>query len=390
MEKILTNAIETVQHCEFTYCKFLSANDTKSTRSHQSGYLVSKAAWQMFLSKEPTRGQNIKADITIKWQDDFETNSTFTYYGAAKDEFRLTNFGRGFPFREESNTGDLFILCKIKDNYFKAYILGHDDDIDDFFAAVNISATDTNKLISGHRVDSPKGTILQCFLTYLRSLATEFPTTKELALNARNCHNNINSITTKNITSNPDRELLSWLDAEFQLFKTIENDRYSKRIETPFQSVEELVETANTILNRRKSRAGKSLEHHLSEIFKNFSLAFATQAVTEDNKKPDFLFPGKEAYHNYKFDEKKLILLASKTTCKDRWRQVLNEADRIKVKHLFTLQQGISKNQLEEMYKYNVRLVVPKPYIESFPEDFRNKILSLDAFIKLIQKVQLH
>ncbi|HEU4575548.1 MAG TPA: type II restriction endonuclease, partial [Chitinophagaceae bacterium] len=171
-------------------------------------------------------------------------------------------------------------------------------------------------------------------------------------------------------------------------FKTIENDRYSTRIKTPFISVEELVETANTILNRRKSRAGKSLEHHLSEIFQTFSLSFATQAVTEDNKKPDFLFPSKEAYHNPKFDENKLILLASKTTCKDRWRQVLNEADRIKVKHLFTLQQGISKNQLDEMYKYNVRLVVPKPYVTSFPPEFRDKILTLDTFVNQVQTVQ--
>jgi type II restriction enzyme len=142
-------------------------------------------------------------------------------------------------------------------------------------------------------------------------------------------------------------------------------------------------------LNRRKSRAGKSLEHHLSEIFNTFAVSFVSQSKTEDNKKPDFLFPSKEAYHNPKFDVNKLILLASKTTCKDRWRQVLNEADRIKVKHLFTLQQGISKNQLEEMYKYNVRLVVPKPYIKTFPKEFRDKIFTLNTFIKQVQTVQL-
>ncbi|MCC6599432.1 MAG: hypothetical protein IT223_02035 [Crocinitomicaceae bacterium] len=49
----------------------------------------------------------------------------------------------------------------------------------------------------------------------------------------------------------------------------MENDRHNNRIKTPFNSVEELVETSNTILNRRKSRAGKSLEHHLAEVFSN-------------------------------------------------------------------------------------------------------------------------
>jgi type II restriction enzyme len=181
---------------------------------------------------------------------------------------------------------------------------------------------------------------------------------------------------------------LNWLHAEFQLFKTIENDRYKSRIKTPFKTVEELVETANTILNRRKSRAGKSLEHHLSEIFRTFELTFAAQTVTEDNKKPDFLFPNIEAYNNPKFNANKLVVLASKTTCKDRWRQILNEADRIKTKHLFTLQQGISKNQLEEMYKYNVCLVVPKQYLKSFPTEFRDKILTLNNFITHIKTTQ--
>ncbi|HET6225514.1 MAG TPA: type II restriction endonuclease, partial [Bacteroidia bacterium] len=175
---------------------------------------------------------------------------------------------------------------------------------------------------------------------------------------------------------------------EFQLFKVIENDRYNSRIKKSFKTVEELVETANTILNRRKSRAGKSLEHHLSEIFKTFHLSFATQVITEDNKKPDFLFPNVDAYYNDKFNEKKLVVLASKTTCKDRWRQILNEADRVKTKHLFTLQQGISNNQLEEMYKYNVCLVVPKVYLSSFPKNFQNKILTLDSFINHVQSTQ--
>jgi type II restriction enzyme len=202
------------------------------------------------------------------------------------------------------------------------------------------------------------------------------------------CYNRSYNITSELIQANPDREILGWLNAEFQLFKALENERYSQRIKTPFSTVEELVETANTILNRRKSRAGKSLEHHLAEVFSIFELNYATQAVTEDNKKPDFLFPSVEAYLNPGFDSEKLVVLASKTTCKDRWRQVLNEADRVKRKHLFTLQQGISKNQLEEMYKYDVCLVVPKPYLTSFPQDFRERILTLETFVNQIRQIQ--
>ena len=59
-------------------------------------------------------------------------------------------------------------------------------------------------------------------------------------------------------------------------------------------------------------------------------------------------------------------MLVVKTTCKDRWRQILNEADRIPVKHLFTLQEGVSVNQFQEMCESNVRLVVPKPLINKY------------------------
>src|SRR5688500_960979 len=123
MESILNNAIEATKSSKIAFCKYLSVNDTKATKAHQSGYLIGKRAWEMLLKKEPRKGENLKVNLTIKWQDDFETDSTFTYYGAKKDEFRLTNFGRNFPFREEDNVGDLLVLTKIDEFNFKAFIL---------------------------------------------------------------------------------------------------------------------------------------------------------------------------------------------------------------------------------------------------------------------------
>jgi len=97
--------------------------------------------------------------------------------------------------------------------------------------------------------------------------------------------------------------------------------------------------------------------------------------ITENRKKPDFLFPSGRAYHDYAFPTVKLHMLASKTCCKDRWRQVLNEANRIKTKHLFTLQQGVSGPQLQEMRDNNVELIVPAPYMTSFPKEWRGFIV---------------
>lgn len=267
-------------------------------------------------------------------------------------------------------------------------MLQTDDDIEEFLTALNISNSEINGIIPKQHQATIEDKLLYCFRNFIDTLTVDFPPTIEVATNARNCYNGTYNITESIIKRNPDKQILGWLDAEFQLFKTLENDRYSEIIKTPFKSVENLVEIANTILNRRKSRAGRSLEHHLAQVFDTFSLKYAPQATTEGKKKPDFIFPSEEAYKSSNFNRNKLIMLASKTTCKDRWRQILNEADKIKTKHLFTLQQGISTNQLKEMYKYDVCLVVPKPYLTSFPREFRDKILTLDTFINYAESKQ--
>lgn len=348
-----------------------------------------KDSWPLFFETSGEKGANKDKYVTIRWQDDFETSSRFIYYGVGtRDEYRLTRFGRGFPFLTDDNVGDLLVLVKKTTDFFEGYVLSSDEDIEDFFAALNISSTETNGIIPKQVEQTAEERLLQCFLAYIQSLNIDFPPTIDLANNARTCFVNSYNITPHQIKSNPDKEILNWLEAEYALFKTIENDRYSNLIRTPFQSVEDLVKSANTILNRRKSRAGRSLEHHLEEIFRISELIFQTQVTTEHNKKPDFLFPNIEAYNNSAFDESKLVLLASKTTCKDRWRQILNEADRIKTKHLFTLQQGISKNQLEEMKQYDVQLVVPRAFLKSFPAEHRADILTLERFVGIVNQTQ--
>ncbi len=74
-------------------------------------------------------------------------------------------------------------------------------------------------------------------------------------------------------------------------------------------------------------------------------------------------------------------MLAVKTTCKDRWRQILNEAERIPVKHLFTLQEGVSENQFIEMTEAGVRLVVPKALHKSYADPIRPHLQEFESFL---------
>jgi len=78
-------------------------------------------------------------------------------------------------------------------------------------------------------------------------------------------------------------------------------------------------------------------------------------------------------------------MVGVKTTCKDRWRQVLSEAKRIKEKHIMTVQQGISKKQLNEMKSAGVQLVVPRDYHGQYPRsDMR--LLDIEEFVSLVRK----
>nr|QTX13866.1 hypothetical protein [Klebsiella pneumoniae] len=106
-------------------------------------------------------------------------------------------------------------------------------------------------------------------------------------------------------------------------------------------------------------------------------------------KKPDFIFPSGAAYHDPDYPAERLRMLGVKTTCKDRWRQVLNEADRIDTVHLFTVQQGVSVAQFREMQSEGIRLVVPVGLHKAFPEEIRGELMSLSAFIDEIKKTLL-
>ena len=77
-------------------------------------------------------------------------------------------------------------------------------------------------------------------------------------------------------------------------------------------------------------------------------------------------------------------MLGAKSTCKERWRQVLSEAARIENKHLFTLEPGISLNQTSEMISNQLQLVVPTPIHESYHSDQQDWLMNLAEFIDLV------
>ena len=388
MSEILNSAVKSVQQSRAAWCRFITGNDTGITGSHQAGFYIPKCASKLLFDEPGHKGENKEKIVQIKWQDDFTTESCMKYYGqGTRNEYRITRFGRGFPFLQEDNVGDLLIIAKFTEEDYAGYVLSHDQDIDQFFAIFNLSPGETNQLIDIEGIVKPDIKIAQ----YIKSFVDcydYFPETKLMALGARDCYNRAYNVSNKLLNLKPDDILLNWFDTEYRLFKFMEEKLYAYIKNKPFDSIETFIQSANEILNRRKSRAGKSLEHHLADIFTHNELIFEQQVPTENNKRPDFLFPNRKCYHNLEFPANDIIVLGAKTTCKDRWRQVLTEANRVEEKYLFTLQQGISKNQLKEMYDSKLTLVVPHKYIESFPKEYQSEISDLAKFIAMVKQKQ--
>ncbi len=377
--------IEAVNKGQLAYCKFLSANDTGDTGGHQAGIYIAKNAIRILFDEPGIKGENKDKLVKIKWQDDFTTNSRFVYYGNhTRSEYRITRFDRGFPFLRTEHTGDLFVLIRFSSEDYAAYVLETEDAINDFLDAFGMSPADTGTLIQ--KDDIPLESKAEFLLTqFIESLTVDFPASVDMSAAARRIYNEIYDHD-ENIVLDPDLELIYWIDMEYRLFRKIEYARYGEIITHGFTSVDEFIKVANTVLNRRKSRAGKSLEHHLSALFDGNGLSYTSQPKTESNKQPDFIFPSETAYHNMRYPVDKLVFLGAKTTCKDRWRQVINEADRIGIKHLFTLQQGISSSQLDEMASERITLVVPQPYINTYPAKKRDSIWTLHKFISFVKE----
>ncbi len=214
----------------------------------------------------------------------------------------------------------------------------------------------------------------------LEKFGKVFPTTREMSAFARTL------IDTD--FRHSDETLARWLEREEELFRALENVIISERLAHNFATVDEFIAYSLSVQNRRKSRMGHALQNHLAELFTRNGLRFTPQARTEANNRPDFLFPGEHEYHDLKFTTELLVMLGVKSTSKDRWRQVLTEADRIPRKHLCTLEAGISAKQTDEMRRQQLTLVVPVSLHPTYTPEQLKEMLSVTEFVEAVRTKQ--
>ena len=236
----------------------------------------------------------------------------------------------------------------------------------------------------GIEYEDPKANELD---TIIERFGLSFPTTKVFSDLARSTLPEVNAL------ENPDTALIAWLTHEEAMFRRLEKRIVSKRVQEGFldgneADVDSFIKFSLSVQNRRKSRMGHSLENHLSVIFDVHKIKYSSQVRTEKGKKPDYIFPGKNEYFDPKFDVNALTMLAAKSSCKDRWSQVLPEAERITQKHLLTLEPAISEPTTLAMSESSLQLIVPLSIQSSYNKLQQDWLWSLDDFLSLVSKRQ--
>jgi len=378
------------------YAKYLSANDTLATGAHQAGFYLPKSVFRsLFPALVSSQDLNPSASFcaTVAREGRSHTARAIWYNNAiaangTRDECRITGWGgRASPMLDPESTGSLAVFAFLREpggtigecRVWVCQDASEEDGALDRLGPVEpgggrlLSPTGAGgELPPGDDADQPchlnidelPSSWLRIFpeaMELVSASVTRLPTARSLAV---------------------DERLVRRRGCESALFRSVEEAFVLPRVQEGFTTVDAFVAFAGMVTNRRKARSGRSLELQVLQILEEEGIAYSHGEVSENGKQPDFVFPSIERYRDPAWPETGLRMLAAKTTCKDRWRQVIDEAERIPVKHLLTLQEGVSEQQYAQMEQAGVRLVVPTSLHRRYPRSVQPCLLSLEQFLR--------
>ncbi len=403
------------EYFEGVAAKRLSAVEADETRSNQHEYNATKKMLS-FIGRpsDPTR---MPARFLYLSDDDPEPiveDAFLTLYDSRKDQpHRSAEYRFYFPTTTVSLNaaeGDLLVIAKRRDGGLLViiaengssisrqieWLFGFADLAHPGFSVKSELETEQDRIEFASRfilenigvvVETSAETYLD---TMLEKFKGKFPTTREFSAYARSTLNDLDP------RDGQDIALMAWMEREEILFRTLERYLIADRLSKGFSGnvdtgvdVDGFLMFSLSVQNRRKSRVGLALENHLEVVFIECGIQYTRIAVTENKAKPDFIFPGVAAYHNLAYDPLRLTMLGVKSTCKDRWRQVLAEADRIDHKHLLTLEAAISGHQTDEMQAKNLQLVLPRGLHNTYTPAQQTWLMDISSFVTLVLERQM-
>ena len=369
------------------WLKRLSANDTQANGSHQAGPYIPKSilfAVVPSLRRPDEENPDVWFDMMIDSHHDIRRARAVWYnnrrFGGTRNETRLTGLGgSASALLDPESTGALTVFAFSRESDaqpFECHVWVARDAVEEDTIEEWTGPVEPGQWITYPDLFGMSRQKVDCWLEpdeLPPEWLEKFPRGEALVLKAIEMR--------PENAADVDQRLMVRRDCEFEIYRSLENAVYMPRIRQEFTNVDEFVSVAQPIIQRRRSRGGRSLELHLQTIFREEMMEFASQPVVDSNSHPDFLFPSAAAYEDPSFPSGRLRMLAVKSTIKERWRQVLEEASRIEAKHLLTLQRGVSEAQFTAMRDSGIRLVVPQALHREYAQGIRPYLQTLESFI---------
>ena len=388
--------------------KKLSAVETTPKTSNQHEFNATVKMKEIFGLDD----RKFKTDfLYIDDEQSFGATDFLTWYDARRNHPTRTEYRLYYPSTAVSaaaSSGDSLFICVKQDETILCIVSRQDASItSQLYWLFDIESSDSGRFTQNAELQTDSGQLEFVARTILTQIGIEyeekdnqdllplllerfggiFPRTELFSNYARSLVMDVDPI------DDPDRTLTKWFDMEEKLFFLLEQHTIRERLKKGFYNGEDVdvdgfVKFSLSVQNRRKSRAGLSLENHISALLDANGIAYSHTPVTENRSKPDFLFPNITCYQDNMFPAGNLIMLGAKSTCKDRWRQVLAEADRIERKHLLTLEAAISTFQTDEMTDKNLQLVIPLSIHRTYTEKQQAWLYSVADFLHEVRRNQ--
>jgi len=199
-------------------------------------------------------GRNDEAEVYVEWQGgQRRTHSRVKWYGKAKSEYRLTRFGKDFPFLTPDSVGDLLVLIPESHHDFKAFVLDTEADIEEIQAALGVEVTG---FWAAYRNRQPQvETEDQCVERHFRKFVEhleEFPSGQAFSKQTQDalleCLKDFARVSA-------DKTLMRCVDAEYKLFRMAERQICQSQIVRVFKDVD-APDLAATAIVAALARAG--------------------------------------------------------------------------------------------------------------------------------------
>lgn len=137
MNEQIIKAVEVCREHKTTFFKYVSLSDAGKSKGHQAGLYIPKEGARLMFEKSTKKGENLEKFVTVEWFNGAVIeNCRFIYYGSkTRNEFRIT------CLRKKLCEGDFLIMVKIKDDYYKNFILQGELEVNIFYKKLAESDT---------------------------------------------------------------------------------------------------------------------------------------------------------------------------------------------------------------------------------------------------------